>query len=548
MSSAARSVRTLGVGKQHKLFARYQDAHRAFSRGNFLEAINRYRSLSESLRPYFASIVRQNLGIDRVAAGRDAGDSDLSEAEIAQTLAGLAPETFDRLRYGTRESRTAALCSAVAHDLALICRHLAEGSERGRDEQVSSAIIAALAHAIAVNPQNPINYHNLAGYEDYLGRDAEAAGHYRLALQLYPAQWESWVSWGHACARLGDRESAETCWANAFNVTAALDEQNHQKNPGAVRERRWAMAMLRLLKGDYAHGWDDYEGRLTFPPYVDKHGRPDVTAPRWDGREITGARTPTLYLHQEQGAGDAIMTARYISLAQDRVGVHGRVIIEVISAMVPLFAAMFPELEIVAKGETPPEHDAQLPMFSLPHVFGTTLENVPPVVPFQVVSGENVPIVAEPGRIGLCWRGSTTHPNDLVRSTSFESCFPLLDATKDLPGVAWQSLQFGYETGAPLDPLPPGDFLETARQIARCSLVITVDTSVAHLAGVMGVPTWLLLPFVAEWRWLQDRDDSPWYPSMRLWRQAKAGDWKELTARVAAALAEQLQQSSSTSP
>jgi hypothetical protein len=139
------------------------------------------------------------------------------------------------------------------------------------------------------------------------------------------------------------------------------------------------------------------------------------------------------------------------------------------------------------------------------------------------------PIQPEPGRIGLCWRGSTSHPNDLIRSMPFERCFPLLD----VPGLAWQSLQFGYETSPPMDPLPVGDFLETARQIARCSLVITVDTSVAHLAGTMGVPTWLLLPFVAEWRWMLDRNDTPWYPGMVLSRQSAAGDWKELVARVA---------------
>jgi hypothetical protein len=168
-------------------------------------------------------------------------------------------------------------------------------------------------------------------------------------------------------------------------------------------------------------------------------------------------------------------------------------------------------------------------MMSLPFVFGTTLETVPPPAPFQANGGS---IQAEPGRIGLCWRGSTTHTNDRVRSMPFEATFPLLD----VPGLTWQSLQFGYETSAPLDSCPLGDFLDTARAIARCSLVVTVDTSVAHLAGAMGVPTWVMLPFAAEWRWLQDRSDSPWYPSATLLRQRHAGDWNELTEWAATML------------
>jgi tetratricopeptide (TPR) repeat protein len=504
--SGTSTRRRLSTGKQKKLFLEYQAALRAFSRGDFGVALSRYGRLSEKLRPHFAAITARNLGVGPGI------DEDLSPAEIEQTLAGLAPETLRRLE-GTNEGRTAGLCSAVAHDVALIARHLAEGNERGRTPEVARAIIAGFAHAIAVNPQNPVNYHNLAGYEDYLGLNADASAHYRIALQLEPHLWESWVSWGHALARSNDIEGAETCWTNALNIVEAIDARE--------RKPHWGIAMLRLMKCDYARGWQDYEARLSFPPYLERHGRPDLRAPRWDGREMSGV----LYLHQEQGAGDAIMLARYIPLVQQRVG---RVVVEVIKGMVTLFEAMFPGVDVVAKGDTPPAHDAQLPMFSLPAVFGTTLDTIPDPAPFWPTSAENVPIEAEPGRIGLCWRGSTTHPNDLVRSMPFEATFPMLD----VPGFTWQSLQFGYETSPPLDPFPPGDFLETARLIARCDLVITVDTSIAHLAGSMGVQTWLLLPFSAEWRWLQHRPDSPWYPNMRLSRQTRAGDWRSAVRRV----------------
>lgn len=505
----------LSVGMQRNFAERYRLAHAAFKRGDFADALARYSAISRKLGPHFAAIVRRNLLGQTV-------DGDLSDVQAQRALAG---EIVTRLRLGSREGNTAVLCSAVAHDVALIARHLAEGTQRGRDPEVADSIIKGFAHAIAVAPHNPINYHNLGGYEDYLGRDADAAQHYRIALQLDQGQWESWVSYGHALARLGDIEGAEQCWANAFAINDALDRRK--------RERRWAMAMVRLMKGDYVRGWDDYEARLTFPPYLDKHGRPDLKMPLWDGREMTG----TLYLHAEQGVGDAIQLARYVPIVRQRVG---RLVIEVVQGLVSLFKTMFPDVEIVAKsgkdGPPPPAHDAQLPMFSLPHRCGTTLENIPDPVRFEVKSPENVPIRPEKGRVGLCWKGSATHPNDLIRSMPFEQCFPLLD----LEGFSWQSLQFGYDVSAPLEPMPDGDFLETARQIARCSLVITVDTSVAHLAGSLGVPTWILLPHVAEWRWLQDRMDSPWYESVTLWRQSKAGDWRELIARVVDALARPL--------
>lgn len=130
-------------------------------------------------------------------------------------------------------------------------------------------------------------------------------------------------------------------------------------------------------------------------------------------------------------------------------------------------------------------------------------------------------------RIGLCWKGSATHNNDRTRSMPLAKLAPVLS----LRGFEFQSLQFGEDVPGTI-PCPTKTFYETAQAIESCDLVITVDTSVAHLAGCQNVPTWLLLPFVAEWRWLQDRTDSPWYPSMTLYRQAKAGDWEEVIERV----------------
>ncbi len=267
----------LNDGKLQKLLKRYRLAHAAFGAGDFKRALGLYDSLRAALHPHFVAIVRRNLGIDL------APDQDLSPDQVNAMVAGVAKETERRLRSGSPEGKTANLCSAMAHDVALVARHLAEGTDRGRDPEVAEAIIAGFAHAIAVAPHNPINYHNLGGYLDYLGRDAEACHQYRLALQLNQHQWESWVSWGHGCARLGDLESAEHCWSNALMIVDALERQDVEKLGG--RQRRWAISMLRLLKGDYARGWDDYEARLSFAPYLDKHGRPDLTAPLWNDHQ-----------------------------------------------------------------------------------------------------------------------------------------------------------------------------------------------------------------------------------------------------------------------
>lgn len=399
---------------------------------------------------------------------------------------------------------------AALHYAALLGRALNQQARNEGKPTRDDAVRRLMAMSVAAAPTNAAAIHNFAKFEHDAGNVDVARQLYEQAVRIQPEQGESWTNLGNVFGELGRRIRAEACWHRAMEC------------PSGAPDARFNLSFLKLLKGDYAEGWRDYESRWACPEFVNSYGRSDLVAPRWDGSPVD-----TLYLHGEQGAGDALMMARFVPLARAHVG---RVVVEVISGLAPLFAQMFPGVEIVARGDDPPEHDAQLPMMSLPAIFGATRSTIPAPVPFQVDQGS---IQSESGRIGLCWRGSTTHTNDRVRSMPFEAAFPLLD----LPGLTWQSLQFGYETSAPLDHCPMGDFLETARAIARCSLVITVDTSIAHLAGSMGVPTWILLPFVAEWRWLQDCEDSPWYPSARLWRQDVAGDWDSLVWRVAAGLA-----------
>jgi Tfp pilus assembly protein PilF len=394
--------------------------------------------------------------------------------------------------------------------------HLAVESATAIAQQAAAANLEAFeaieGQAGTVRKLYAAMVHNYAWFQKDNGVLTGANGAlalYASAVQLDPNLSESWTNLGHCWGDLGNRMRAEACWHRALEC------------PTPTPEATYNLAFVKLMKGDYLEGWRNYEARWESPVFLASYGRPDLPAPRWNGASLDG----TLYLHGEQGAGDMLMMARYIPLIA--TGVR-HIIVEVPTPLVRLFARTFPWCEIVALGQTPPAHHTQLPMMSLPAALGTLLETIPAPVRFASNPVETgAPPINSP-RIGLCWKGSATHPNDRNRSMPFEACAQLLK----LPGVSWQSLQWGSPMDVPLEPLGDGDFLDTASAIARCELVITVDTSVAHLAASMGIETWILLPHHAEWRWLQDREDSPWYPSARLMRQASPNDWSELIGRV----------------
>lgn len=366
--------------------------------------------------------------------------------------------------------------------------------------------------------------HNYAKFQQDRGVLEGADGARALfvaALEFNPTMAEGWTNLGNVYAQMGDRDRSD----QAFDIAL--------RHPTAEPETEFNLSFLRIMRGDYERGWRDYEARWSVPEFLISYGRDDLTAPRWDGAKLEG----TLYLHGEQGAGDVIMMARYIPLVQARVGT---LIVEVLEPLVTYFRATFPGVAIVARGDDPPPHDAHLPMLSLPATFGTSLNHGPCFGCERCYSGTVPPpiptkhdgIVPDPTKIGVCWKGSATHVNDRNRSMPVEAIAPLLA----LEGFRWQSLQFGADDVAGLAPLISTDYLDTAKEIASCGLVISVDTSVAHLAATLGVETWLLLPYHAEFRWMQDREDTPWYPRARLWRQHRPGDWTAIVLQLKAAL------------
>jgi hypothetical protein len=254
----------------------------------------------------------------------------------------------------------------------------------------------------------------------------------------------------------------------------------------------------------------------------------------------------TLLLYTDEGFGDALQFIRYLPLLAQRCG---KIIIACRPELPRLLRTMADGCEIVALGQPLPAFDFHCSLLSLPHVFGMTLANIPATVPYLQADAEDTarwrrrladhsPIV----NVGLAWAGSSTNKNDRNRSMKLARLAPL----GQVPGVRFISLQKGE--AAAESKTPPArmevvdwteelkDFADTAALIANLDLVIAVDTAVAHLAGAMGKPVWTLLPLVPDWRWLLEREDSPWYPSMRLFRQPSWGDWDSVITRVADSL------------
>ena len=288
------------------------------------------------------------------------------------------------------------------------------------------------------------------------------------------------------------------------------------------------LALALLARGDYEAGWCEYEWRRHVPGFPVLHGA------EWQGERRAG----TLLVHAEQGMGDSLMLARYLPLAAERVG---RVILACQAPLVPLLRRL--GVGVLATGGMLPRHDCWVVMASLPHRFGTRLDSIPSPTGYLAPDPARASAWARllPGRrrIGLVWAGNPGLPGDGQRSIPLDQLAPLL-AT---PGLDFFSLQVGERArdiaGRPdIVDLSPRltDFGETAAVVANLDLVIAVDTAVAHLAAGLGRPTWIMLPAVADWRWLTRRADSPWYASVRLFRQARADDWTPVIRRVAASL------------
>ena len=356
-------------------------------------------------------------------------------------------------------------------------------------------------------------------------RESEAIDCYRRALVLKPGDADAAYNLGLALHAVGDYAAAIEGYDAALRAAPALGE--------AALGR----ALSLLAMGDYARGWEAYECRYTARFERPRAARPDYAFPMWQGEPIAGKR---VLLVGEQGYGDQIQFIRYASLL---AGQGAAVDVLADAPLERLFAAV-PGVRRVRKAveRGAADYDFWSLLLSLPLRLGTRLDSIPAGVPYVRPHPEDVrkwaerlrALPADQPKVGLVWTaGNTSRENLLGRSMPLASLRPLAE----LSGISFVGLQFGEggDAGFPMLQLGSeiGDFADQAALLANLDLLVTVDTAAGHLAGALGLPAWILLPATPDWRWLRGRPDSPWYPSVKLLRQAKLGDWAPVVEQVA---------------
>lgn len=356
-----------------------------------------------------------------------------------------------------------------------------------------------------------------------LNRHAEAAESYHHALKLAPELHDARVALASCLQSIG-----------YLNEALAACEAVLQMEPNHA-EAHWNRALLLLLQGKYAEGWQEYEWRWKKRHFTSP--KRDFPKPQWHSEPLTGK---TILIHAEQGFGDTLQFCRYLPLLAASAT---QVVFECHPPLAVVMATLGPGINIVPMGQPLPSFDYHLPLLSLPCQLGTTLETVPCSIPYLYAPADRLlfwqSVVPQDGRckVGLCWAGKS-YP-DPGRSIPAAALAPLAACTD----AVFVSLQLGEGIERPAFSLIDltmlvRDFADTAALLAQLDLVITIDTAVAHLAGALGVETWVLVPAAPDWRWGLGRDDCPWYPSMRLYRQQQTGQWDEVLEQVATALSD----------
>ncbi|HEY1542668.1 MAG TPA: tetratricopeptide repeat protein, partial [Xanthobacteraceae bacterium] len=495
-----------------------------------------------------------------------AGDAEAAAKHVERAIA-LAPQRADcRHTLGfvlnslrRKAEAEAAFRQAIALDSSFVEAHYHLGNLLRQTQRPAEAE-ASYRTALALRPDHYQAHNNLGAAIGELARFEESLEHFRRAIALKADYAEAHVNFGQALRALDRADEAEAACRCAIALAPGfatahlnlgfalqdlgkLDEAlvQFRATQAARPDHAKAIAseaIVLLLGGDFAAGWEKYEARWRIGDLPPRN----FAQPQWRGEPLTGK---TILLHAEQGFGDAIQFLRYAPLVAAR---GGKVVVEVRKPLIPLIAGM-EGADVVARGERLPAFDVQCPLLSLPLAFGTTLDTIPATTPYLAAAPERAAywrdrIDVAPGlKVGLAWAGSAVHRNDRRRSIPFDALSSLLT----VEDTRWFALQVGPRAadlaarkGSIVTDLAAelGDFGEAAAVIAALDLVITADTAVAHLAGAVGKPVWVMLPFAPDWRWLMRRNDSPWYPSMRLFRQPRPGDWASVVASVRSALAQ----------
>jgi len=390
--------------------------------------------------------------------------------------------------------------------------------------------INSFDQCISFNPKSAEAYFNRGIAQVALKQFAKAVHSFDRAIEIKPAFSGAFNNRGLAQQSLLHLKDA----ISSFDMAVNLDP----KLFGA----RLNLSLCLLLSGDFKRGWKEFECRWDEGGYCSLENR-NFSMPRWDGKE--SLKNKTIFLYGEQGFGDAIQFSRYIS----RVAQLGaKVIVEAPAALFQLFSHIEGITEIIKRGDAVPRCDFHYPLLSLPHAFNTDLSSIPSPQGYLKASKQKVAQWKKKigkknkPRIGLVWSGNTGHQNDQNRSIALESFISILGSEHDyvcLQNEIKEAEQATLLLHPEIQYFGPEitDFEDTAALCSLMDVIISIDTSVAHLAGALGKPTWLLLPQLPDWRWLLNRSDSPWYESMKLYRQTTVGDWAETLAEVKADLA-----------
>jgi tetratricopeptide (TPR) repeat protein len=383
--------------------------------------------------------------------------------------------------------------------------------------------------ALLIKPGSADSVFGLGYLFERQGDLASAAESYQLVLKLDPRLADAHLHLGITHFLLGDLGKAAEC----FTRVQELVPDN--------TEAQTFLGHIHLLQGNFALGWGEHEHRWNTGHFLRRRRR--LSQPLWRGEPLKDSR---ILLHAEQGLGDTLQFARYAPLVEAR---GGNVILEVQPRLHRLLAHGGGMGEVVRRGDVLPKFDWQCPLLSLPAAFATDLNSIPAQIPYVHPDPERVEVwrqrlAGNSFRVGLVWGGSPTFPHERWRSISLRQ----LAALTHVAGTTFYSLQMGptanqvkeLDSGANIVDLQDQqeNLADTAAIVANLGLVISVDTSVAHLAGAMGKPVWILLHKSSDWRWLLNREDSPWYPTARLFRQSTLGNWRDVLAQVEKALRE----------